>query len=220
MRWAALTGLIFALGFAGCSTSSDMDESGLDRDLIEITSLLSGDYFSNADGGAREGRPIYMRVRNITPPIGRRYAMYAEMRHDGPDGDHYRQLIYLFDESADRTENRMQAYRVADKAIAATLIDAPDGYAEGRVEVTTSLSDACYMVWTPTDAGYASWLDPERCIITGKRGDQRRIESRTEITRTHIGQLERGYTIERELLFGNADGDLYIWPRVDPSESH
>ena len=66
-----------------------------DIELQEITRLLSGDYFSDADGGARQGRPIYMRVRNITPPIGRRHAMYTEMRHDGPDGDHYRQLIFL-----------------------------------------------------------------------------------------------------------------------------
>lgn len=191
----------------------------LDIELQEITRLLSGDYFSDADGGARLGRPIYMRARNITPPIGRRHAMYAEMRHDGPDGDHYRQLIYLFDESADRTENRMQAYRVADKAIAANLLEAPDGYAEGRVETTAPLSDDCYTVWAPIETGYTSWIDPERCVITGKRGDQRRIESRTEITPAHIGQLERGYSLERELLFGNQDGELYIWPRVDASES-
>ncbi|GAB5455219.1 MAG: hypothetical protein Hens2KO_14480 [Henriciella sp.] len=190
-----------------------------DIELQEITRLLSGDYFSDADGGARQGRPIYMRVRNITPPIGRRHAMYAEMRHDGPDGEHYRQLIYLFDEHANRTENRMQAYRVADKAVAATLLERPDEYADGVVETTAPLSEDCYTVWAPTEAGYTSWIDPERCIITGKRGDQRRIESRTEITSTHIGQLERGYSLERELLFGNADGDLYTWPRVDAPES-
>ncbi|MEL6415106.1 MAG: CpcT/CpeT family chromophore lyase [Pseudomonadota bacterium] len=186
-----------------------------DIELQEITRLLSGDYFSDADGGARQGRPIYMRVRNITPPIGRRHAMYAEMRHDGPNGDHYRQLIYLFDESADRTENQMQAYRVADKASAASLLEDPNGYAEGLVETTAPLSDDCYTVWAPIETGYTSWIDPERCIITGRRGDQRRIESRTEITPTHIGQLERGYSLDRELLFGNPDGDLYIWPRVN-----
>lgn len=190
-----------------------------DIELQEITRLLSGNYFSDADGGARQGRPIYMRVRNITPPIGRRHAMYAEMRHDGPDGDHYRQLIYLFDEDTDRTENRMQAYRVADKEIAASLLEDPDGFAEGRVETTEPLSDECYTVWAPIETGYTSWIDPERCIITGKRGDQRRIESRTEITPTHIGQLERGYSLDRELLFGNPDGELYIWPRVDAPSS-
>ncbi|MEM7327650.1 MAG: CpcT/CpeT family chromophore lyase [Pseudomonadota bacterium] len=193
--------------------------SQLDIELQEIARLMSGDYFSNAEGGAREGRPIFMRVRNITPPIGKRHAMYAEMRHDGPEGEFYRQLIYLFDEADARTENRMQAYRVGDKDLAATLIEDPSGFANGRVETTSPLSENCYTVWSPTDVGYTSWIDPERCIITGKRGDQRRIESRTDINSDAIAQLERGYSLERELLFGNATGEQYIWPRVTPGET-
>jgi hypothetical protein len=51
-------------------------------------------------------------------------------------------------------------------------------------------------------------------VIVGKRGDQRRIEGRTTISRAAIGQLERGYDMEGRLLFGNPTGDLYIWPRV------
>ena len=42
------------------------------------------------------------------------------------------------------------------------------------------------------------------------------IESRTQITQDAIGQLERGYSLDGDLLFGNADGALYIWPRVIP----
>ena len=190
------------------------DFSDLDIELQEITRLLSGDYFSDAEGGARQGRPIYMRVRSITPPLGRRHAMYAEMRHDGPDGEFYRQLIYLFDENPDRTENRMQAHRVTDSAIAATLVGDRNAFANGKVQITSPLSDQCYTVWHPIEDGYTSWIDPDRCVITGKRGDQRRIESRTEITHVAIGQLERGYSLNRELLFGNPDGELYIWPRV------
>ncbi len=192
--------------------------SALDVELQGITRLLSGDYFSDVEGGAREGRPIYMRVRNITPPLGHRHAMYAEMRHDGPEGEFYRQLIYLFDETPDRSENQMQAYRVIDKNAAAALIDDRASFADGRVEISNPLSEDCYTVWSAIEGGYTSWIDPARCIITGRRGDQRRIESRTQITQNAIGQLERGYSEEWELLFGNADGDLYIWPRVAPKE--
>ena len=192
--------------------------SPLDVELQEIARLMSGDYFSDAEGGAREGRPIYMRVRNIVPPFGKRHAMYAEMRHDGPDGDFYRQLVYLFDEANARSENRMQAYRVADKKAAAKLIEDPSAFADGKVETTSPLSEDCYTVWSPTAAGYTSWIDPDRCIITGRRGEQRRIESRTDITPDAIAQLERGYSLERELLFGNPTGEQYIWPRVSPGE--
>lgn len=191
----------------------------LDQDLASLTQILSGDFFSAADGGASEGRPIYLRIRNITPRTGQRHAMYAEMRHDGPDGAFYRQLIYLFDEGTERVENRMQAYRVADKQAASQLVFSPDAYADGRVEVTSSLSDDCYTVWTKTESGFSGWLDPERCIIIGKRGDQRRIESRTEISRASIGQLERGYSLDMDLLFGNATGELYVWPRVTPTKA-
>lgn len=216
MRRLRLAAAIAVFGLAACAHEQVAEPTDLNDQLNEITALLEGDYFSDAEGGAREGRPIYMRVRNITPPTGKRHAMYAEMRHDGPDGDHYRQLIYLFDEATDRTENQMQAYRIKDAEAGAELLQNQDGYADGLVETADPLSEDCYLVWSKTEAGYASWLDPERCVITGKRGDQRRIESRTEITETHIGQLERGYSHERELLFGNPDGDLYIWPRVEP----
>lgn len=193
------------------------DRSPLDVELQALTRMLQGDYFSDAAGGAREGRPIYQRIRNITPPNGHRHAMYSEMRHDGPDGEYYRQLIYLFDEAPDRTENRMQALRVADKDIAATLIADPDALATGAVETTSAISDTCYTVWQTLDDGYSGWIDPERCIITGKRGDQRRIEARTQISSHSIRQLERGFSIDGDLLFGTATDDPYIWPRVDPS---
>lgn len=212
--------LVFGVDDKGPTVNlKQVEHSPLDVELQELTRLLSGDFFSDAEGGAREGRPIYMRVRNITPRLGQRHAMYAEMRHDGPDGEFYRQLIYTFDERPERTENRMQAVRVADKDLAATLITDRDGVADGRVETTSPLSEDCYTVWMAIDLGYTSWIDPQRCLITGKRGDQRRIESRTEITENAIGQLERGYSLEMELLFGNASGDMYVWPRVAPQQA-
>lgn len=192
------------------------ERTALDVELQALTRLMQGDYFSDADGGAREGRPIYQRIRNITPPDGSSHAMYSEMRHDGPDGDYYRQLIYLFDEAPDRSENRMQALRVADQDAAATLIENPDAFAAGMVETTSAIADTCYTVWEQNTDGFSGWIDPERCVITGKRGDQRRIESRTRIMPSAIGQLERGFSIDGTLLFGTPTDDPYIWPRVEP----
>lgn len=212
--------LVFGVDDKGPTVNlKQTDFSALDVELQDITRLLSGDFFSDAEGGVREGRPIYLRVRNITPPLGQRHAMYAEMRHDGPAGPHYRQLIYLFDESATRTENRMQAYRVTDADAGASLIEDRSVFARGGVETSEPLSEDCYTSWSRSEIGYASWIDPARCVIIGKRGDQRRIESRTEISKDAIGQLERGYTLDNELLFGNPDGEQYIWPRVNPGQT-
>lgn len=209
--------LVFGVDDKGPTVNlKQAERTALDVELQALTRLLQGDYFSDADGGAREGRPIYQRIRNITPPDGRSHAMYSEMRHDGPNGDYYRQLIYLFDEAPDRTENRMQALRVAAPEVAATLIEAPDALATGIVETTSAISDTCYTVWEQNADGFSGWIDPQRCVITGKRGDQRRIESRTQIMLSAIGQLERGFSIEGTLLFGTPTDDPYIWPRVEP----
>jgi hypothetical protein len=202
-----------ALVASACATAPAPNAS-LDGQLDQLEDLLVGDYFSSADGGAREGRAIYMRVRQIAPPGGHERALYAEMRHDGPDGEYYRQLVYLFDESADRTENRMLAHRFADASKASELINAPDLVATGGLALSPPIDAACYTVWTPIEAGFEGYLDPERCIITGRRGDQRRIEARTRITAESIDQFEAGYTLEGEQLFGNTDGRLYVWPRV------
>ena len=209
--------LVFGVDDKGPTKNLKQPErSQLDVELQALTRLMQGDYFSDAEGGARKGRPIYQRIRNITPPAGQSYAMYSEMRHDGPDGDYYRQLIYLFDEAPDRSENRMQALRVADKDAAAMLLEHPDAFATGAVETTSAISDTCYTVWVQSADSFSGSIDPERCVITGKRGDQRRIESRTQIMPTSIGQLERGFSIDGTLLFGTPTDNAYIWPRVEP----
>lgn len=212
--WLILLGSLLL----GSCAAVPQPTSQLDADLSRITRLLVGDYFSSADEGVREGRPIYLRIRQVTPPAGQNIAIYSEMRHDGPDGDFYRQLVYLFDESADRPDNRMTAYGVSDKAQAAGLINDPDALARGAFALTPGIAQACYTVWTRNSTGFEGYIDPERCIITGKRGDQRRIESRMSISPDWIGQLERGFSLEGDLLFGDADGKLMIWPRVQPGD--
>ncbi len=209
--------LVFGVDDKGPTVNLKQSErTALDVELQALIRDMKGDYFSDAEGGARDGRPIYQRIRSIVPPNGHRYAMYSEMRHDGPDGDFYRQLIYLFDEAPDRSENRMQALRVSDPDAAAGLIDDPDALADALFETRPGISDDCYTVWTANEAGFSGWIDPERCVITGRRGDQRRIESRTIVTTDAIGQLERGYSLDGELLFGTPTDDPYIWPRVNP----
>jgi hypothetical protein len=165
--------------------------------LKELTQLLVGDYFSAADGGVKEGRPIYMRVRSIQSPLPDKVALYAEMRHDGPDGELYRQRVYL-----------------DDLAAAESLVNDPTVWVRQNLVTKPALVEGCDTRWVREGDGFVGSVDPGTCIITGKRGDRRRIESKTRITGKSVGQLERGYDIDGKLLFGNADGELYIWPRV------
>jgi hypothetical protein len=145
----------------------------LDGELDQLVSMLVGDYLSRPDEGAYTGRPIYQRIRAISPPAGSRRALYSELRHDGPEGDLYRQLVVVFDERPERIENRMIAYGVVDKEAATQLVQTSSLVADGVVELKPPLSETCYTTWTRQGDTFEGYLDPARCLITGKRGDKR-----------------------------------------------
>ncbi len=197
--------------------ASGADASGYDAQLAALTNLLVGNFASDAAGGAREGRPIHMAVREIAPPVGHDTALYAEMRHDSPDGPFYRQRIYFFAPNPDAANSIvMDSVGVADPEIAGRLIAEPQLLAAGEVATTPPIGPGCKTVWTPIADGFEGYVDPAQCQITGKRGDQRLIEARSRITPAAIEQLERGYDMDGTLLFGNRDDTLYVWPRVSP----
>ena len=198
------------LGMCACAPVSVAAEQSA---LQDLTQLLIGDYFSAADGGVKEGRPIYMRIRSIQSPMPEKVALYAEMRHDSADGELYRQRAYLFDITA-TDPIVMQALIFDDPAAAASLVNDPAVWVRSNLTTKIALVEGCDTRWIRDADGFLGTVDPATCVITGKRGDQRRIESQTKITRKFVGQLERGYDISGKLLFGNADGELYIWPRV------
>jgi len=198
------------LGMCACAPVSVAAEQSA---LQDLTQLLIGDYFSAADGGVKEGRPIYMRIRSIQSPMPEKVALYAEMRHDSADGELYRQRAYLFDITA-TDPIVMQALIFDDPAAAASLVNDPAVWVRSNLTTKIALVEGCDTRWIRDADGFLGMVDPTTCVITGKRGDQRRIESQTKITRKFVGQLERGYDVSGKLLFGNADGELYIWPRV------
>ena len=196
---------------AGCAATPHRGGDG----LRELTRLMVGDYFSALDTGVKEGRPVYMRMRAIESPVPGTAAVYSEMRHDGPQGEFYRQRVYLFDTAAG-APLVSRALSFDDRDAAAGLASDPTLWVKNGLKTHDALPAGCEVRWTRQAEGFLGTVDPAACLITGKRGDQRRIESKTLITAKSIGQLERGYDLEGKLLFGGADGKLNTWPRVDP----
>lgn len=207
MRFAIVSMLLGALSISSVPTYAS------ESPLQDLTQLLIGDFFSAADGGVKEGRPIYMRVRSIQSPVVNRVALYAEMRHDGPTGELYRQRAYLFDAES-KTPIVMQALTFDDPVAATALANDPTVWVTQKLTTKVALVEGCDTRWVRDGEAFIGTVDPAACIITGKRGDRRRIESKTRITSASVAQLERGYDIDGKLLFGNADGELYVWPRV------
>lgn len=194
---------------AGCMAGRPGAASGPQA----LARLLVGDFFSTPGGGARAERPIYLRVRRVDSPLPGTLALYSEMRHDGPDGELYRQRLYLLDERSG-APLVMKSLGFADPEAAARLVTNPALLVQEGLRLEPALAEGCDTTWSPTADGFLGLVDPATCVITGRRGDRRRIEGRTLIHTGAIGQLERGYDLDGRLLFGNPTGELYVWPRV------
>ena len=211
-----VAGCIWA-GSGGAGTGPAEDTA--DRQLDELLGLYVGTYLSRPDQGARDDRPVLMRVVAVDPPPGRRHALYAEMRHDGVDGEIYRQSLLVFDEDPERAGNTMTSLAFTDRQAAAALIDDPGLLAAGRLGTTSVLGPGCTTRFEREGEGFLGRIDPRTCVITGKRGDTRHIEAQVFLRRDAIEQLERGYAPDGQLLFGNRDGVRYVWPRVEAAET-
>jgi CpeT/CpcT family (DUF1001) len=203
--------VIALLSLVGCADTPR--EPDRNDDLGELSGLLVGDYFSAADGGVREGRPIYMRIRSIDSPLKGSVALFAEMRHDGREGELYRQRVYLFDRGQ-AVPITMRALVFDDPVAASGLVDDPTLWVRKGLSTRPALPDGCDTRWIRQHSGFLGSVDPATCVITGKRGDQRRIESKTLITPESIGQLERGFDMDGKLLFGQSKDEFYVWPRM------
>ena len=213
--------LITALVLSTTANAADTPQvtSPADQELAELIALYIGTYLSRPDQGARDARPILMRVTAIEPPPGHRQALYMEMRHDGADGDIYRQSLLLFDETPGRTGNTVTSLAFADREAATGLLSNPGLLAAGRLSTVAALAPGCTMHFKREGEGFFGRIDPKTCVIAGKRGDIRHIEAEAFLQRDAIEQLERGYGPDGQLLFGNPDGVRYVWPRIDMADT-
>lgn len=214
LQGTAILFITLVLGTATVAADTPPAAGAADQELKELLALYVGTYLSRPDEGARSERPIFLRVVAVDPPPGHRHALYAEMRHDGADGELYRQNLVLFDEDPARSGNSATSLAFTDREAAAALVRQPDLVATGRLQTVPALGPGCDMHFRREGNGYLGRIDPATCVITGKRGDQRHIEAQTLLRQDAIEQLERGYDADGKLLFGNPGGVRYVWPRI------
>lgn len=214
LQGTAILFITLVLGTATAAADTPQAPGAADKELKEILALYVGSYRSRPDQGARGGRPIFLRVVAVGPPPGHTHALYAEMRHDSADGELYRQNLLLFDENPARSGNSATSLSFPDREAAASLVRQPDLVATGRLSTVPSLGPGCDMRFTREGSGYLGRIDPATCVITGKRGDTRRIEAQTLLRKDAVETLERGYSADGKLLFGNPDEVRYVWPRI------
>lgn len=214
LRSTVVLVITLVLGMAAAAADTPQVAGTADQELNELIALYVGSYLSKPNEGARDGRPIFLHVVAVDPPPGHSHALYAEMRHDSADGELYRQNLLLFDEDPARSVNSAASLAFSDREAAAALVLQPDLVATGRLHTVPALGPGCDMQFKREGSGYLGRIDPATCVITGKRGDIRRIEAQTLLRRDAIEQLERGYSADGKLMFGNPDGVRYVWPRI------
>jgi hypothetical protein len=219
LRKTALLIITLAICTTGRAADAPSITNPADQELNELIGLYVGTYLSAADEGARDSRPILLRVVGIDPPAGYSRALYSEMRHDSASGDIYRQSLLVFDENPERKGNTMTSLAFTDRQAAADLIRDPGLLAAGHLSTTAALAPGCTTHFIREGDGFFGRIDPDTCVITGKRGDIRHIESQTLLRRDAIEQLERGYDDKGQLLFGNKDGVRYVWPRIEAANT-
>jgi CpeT/CpcT family (DUF1001) len=206
--------LALAATLGGCAVIQPA--SKLDRRLQQIAALYVGDYQSQKGIGPAISEPVFVSVRAIDPPVGMRYALYQEIRAGDANGAISRQRLFLFDETPGRAFNALNAFRFSDESAATALRANPTLVRSGALAYAPALGEAdCPMQFRMYGPDrFIGIIKPESCQITSTSGGKRRIEAVTVLSNSALESLERGYDEAGTLLFGNAKGQRYIWPRV------
>lgn len=186
--------------------------SKLDRRLQQLAGLYVGDYQS-PKGSAD---PVFMSVRAISPPPGAQFALYQVIRAGNAQGPISRQRLFLFDEAADRTTNKLLAYSFTDETAARELRTDASLVQSGALRFKPALGDGdCPMTFRMDGPDrFIGVIRPDQCVITGKSGERRRIEAAVMVSSAGLESLERGYDDAGKLLFGDPSGRRYIWKRI------
>lgn len=205
---------LVAAGLGGCAAIEPVPK--LDRRLQQVAALLVGDFQSQKGLGPKTAEPVYVSIRAIEPPPGRNFALYQEIRAGSDQGAISRQRLFLFDETQGRAVNRLDAYSFADPKAAEGLRSDPSMVRSGALAFTPALAgEGCQMTVKMLGPDrFAATINKERCTIVGARGDSRQIEARVIISTFGLESLERGFDSTGTLVFGNAAGDAYVWPRI------
>ena len=175
--------------------------------IEELAALQTGTF--DSQGG---DRLVDRRIRIDAPSLGD-IVFYQQLNHR-QELSVYRQRILVLYESAGG-ELVQAAYSLTDPE---RFVDATADSFRGLSEdaLTRTMPEGCLQVFTPTENGYRSYVDPATCVVTSSRtGKLRRIEAESILTRDTLRLAERGYDADSgEQLFGTEPGGYLLLRRV------
>jgi hypothetical protein len=183
-----------------------------------LANMLAGTWDNAAQIEAENtpARPhLHVRHDVLSAPGLEGAALYAELRVGGPEGEVYRQRIYVLSPAGDGPDLAMAVYEFADPAAFADASGA-------ALDAITSddlvrFDPGCDFSWHATEAGWTGAIEDGACVRTSRRsGRDMVIGAEFTIAEDLFTHSESGrYADTGEAVFGPPDGTPNMYDRVE-----
>ena len=180
-----------------------------DEQLERLAMLMDGTFvFDPGNQKADQGYFSDRRERIDAASIGQ-YVFYLQL-NQGEERRLYRQRILVISRNEENGQIEQRTYRLkeAERFADGSAANGDfDGFSDQDIEPYFEVG--CVQVWTETTDGYRGYVDPDRCrIISSRTGKPRLIEAENLLTADSLSLAERGFSPEREQLFGTPPGEF------------
>ncbi|MCR9129546.1 MAG: chromophore lyase CpcT/CpeT [Alphaproteobacteria bacterium] len=184
----------------------------------DLAEMLAGAW-DNAAQIEAEGDPdrphLHVRHEILSTAALEGVPLYAELRVGGPDGDVYRQRVYVISPAPGGRDMDMAVYELAD----------PAAFAGADAAAFSDLTEAdlirfdpgCDFRWVQTGWGWGGEIEDGACVRTSRRsGREMIIGAEFTIRPDQFTHTETGrYADDGETVFGPPDGVPNIYDRVE-----
>jgi hypothetical protein len=184
----------------------------------ELAEMLAG-VWDNAAQIETEGDPArpHLHVRHEILPAAAfdGVPLYAELRVGGPDGEVYRQRVYVISPAPGGRDMQMAVFELAE----------PEAFAGAPAGALADLTKAelirfdpgCDFLWTQTGWGWEGWIEDGACVRTSRRsGRDMIIGAEFTIREDLFTHTETGrFADTGEAVFGPPNGEPNMYDRVE-----
>jgi hypothetical protein len=193
-------------------------QTGPAPDPGALAAMLAGawDNAAQIEAEADPARPhLHVRHEMIDADGLDGAALYAELRVGGPEGEVYRQRVYVIGPAPGGADLTMAVYELANPERFARADDA--ARAAVSADELVRFDPGCDFVWRQSASGWAGEIEDDACVRTSSRsGRDMVIGADFTISAGAFTHSEFGrYADTGESVFGPPDGVANIYDRVN-----
>lgn len=193
-------------------------QSGTPADPGALAAMLAGSWDNAAQIDAENdpARPhLHVRHEILDNAALGGDPIYAELRVGGPDGEVYRQRIYVISAASEGADLAMAVYEFTDPAAFAGV--SGEALAAITADDLVRFDPGCDFVWRATEAGWAGAMEDGACVRTSRRsGRDMVIGAEFTIADDLFTHAESGrYADTGEVVFAPPGGIANMYDRME-----